>query len=71
MLTTEVVYTYSAVRDPLLVAVLLCSPEFLGQLGAVDVGVQLSYRAQHDHLKQLRTCYVVIIMLSSILRALY
>lgn len=44
--------TYGAVRDPLLVAVLLRSPEFLGQLGAVDVGVKLSYRAQHDHLKQ-------------------
>lgn len=37
------VCTYGAVRDPLLVAVLLRSPEFPGQLGAVDVGVQLSY----------------------------
>lgn len=35
--------TYSAVGDPLLVAVLLRSPEFLGQLRAVDVGVQLSH----------------------------
>lgn len=52
-------------------AVLLCSPEFLGQLGAVDVGVQLSYWAQHDHLKQLRMYYFRIIILCSILWALY
>lgn len=37
------VYTYSAVRDPLLVTVLLRPPKFLGQLGSVNVGVQLSY----------------------------
>ena len=44
---------YSAVRDPLLMAVLLHSPELLSQLAAVDVGVQLRYWAQHNHLKQL------------------
>lgn len=33
-------------------AVLLRSPKFLGQLGAVNVGVELSYRAQHNHLKE-------------------
>lgn len=49
------VYTYSAVRDPLLMIVLLRASEFQGQLGAVDVGVQLSYRAQHDHLRHKHT----------------
>lgn len=44
--------TYCAVRDPLLMAVLLCSPELLGQLCAINIGVQLSYRAQHNHLRE-------------------
>lgn len=44
--------TYCAVRDPLLMAVLLCSPELLGQLGAINIRVQLSYRAQHNHLRE-------------------
>lgn len=35
--------TYGAVRDPLLVAVLLRSSELLRQLGAVDVRVQLRH----------------------------
>lgn len=44
--------TYCAVRDPLLMAVLLCSPELLSQLGAINIRVQLSYRAQHNHLRE-------------------
>lgn len=38
-----IVCTYGAMRDPLLVTVLLRPAEFLSQLGSVDVGVQLSY----------------------------
>lgn len=43
-------HTHSAVRDPLLMAVLLGAPQLHGELGGVNVGVELSHRAEHDHL---------------------
>lgn len=51
VLTPWPVCAYGAVRDPLVVAVLLSPPQFLRQLCAIEVGMQLRYGAQHDHLK--------------------
>lgn len=45
-------FSYSSMWDPLLMAVVLRSSEFQRQLGAVDVGVQLTHGAQHDHLRR-------------------
>ena len=50
-------WTHRAVRDPLLVAVLLGSPQLLGQLTALYVGVELRHRAQHDHLYTTHATY--------------